>query len=83
MLSKSKVMDLYIEISNAVSISSVADAIKSQMIYIESIEVVKPAYGNEVTIAAIMTIRLKQKSVKLDVISNICEIKGVEFAEEI
>lgn len=83
MLSKSKVMDLYIEFKNAHSISMVADEIKSNMINIVSIEIVKPAYGNTGTVAAILTIRLKKKSVRLDVVTKICEMEGVEFAEEI
>jgi putative Mg2+ transporter-C (MgtC) family protein len=83
MLSKSKVMDLYIEFNNSTSITSVADAIKSQMIHIDSIEILKPTYGNKSAIAAIMTIRLKQKRVRLDVVTKINEIDGVEFVEEI
>lgn len=84
MLSKSKIMDLYIEFSDTASISSVADVIKSDMmIHIESIEIVKPSYGNTNGVAAILTIRLKKKRVRLDVVTKISEIKGVEFAEEI
>ncbi|NLK27745.1 MAG: MgtC/SapB family protein [Clostridiales bacterium] len=83
MLSKSKVMDLYIEFNNSTSITSVADAIKSQMIHIDSIEILKPTYGNKSAIAAIMTIHLKQKRVRLDVVTKINEIDGVEFVEEI
>ncbi|NLP35245.1 MAG: MgtC/SapB family protein [Clostridiales bacterium] len=83
LLSKSKVMDLYIEFSSAAVISYVAEEIRSDMIKIESIEIVKPVYGNVKTVAAILTIRLKQKRVRLDVVTKICEIEGVEFAEEL
>jgi len=83
MLSKSKVMDLYIEFKDAHSISMVADEIKSNMINIVSIEIVKPAYGNTGNVAAILTIRLKKKRVRFDVVAKICEMDGVEFAEEI
>lgn len=83
MLSKSKVMDLYIEFKDAHSISMVADEIKSNMIHITSIEIVKPAYGNTNNVAAILTIHLKKKRVRLDVVTKICAMEGVEFAEEI
>lgn len=83
MLSKSKIMDIYVEISNTVSFSFVLEAMKKLQIRIEAIEVVKPAYSTNVSTAAIMTIRLKQKKLRMDVIANICSIEGVEFAEEI
>jgi putative Mg2+ transporter-C (MgtC) family protein len=84
MLSKSKVMDLYIEFSHSASVTSIVDNIKSHMVHIESMEILKPTYGNnKSTMAAIMTIRLKQKRVRLDVVTKINEIDGVEFAEEI
>lgn len=82
MMSKSKVFDLYIEFNKSVSITTVLDAMKSNNIAIDTIEIVKPSY-NINAVAAIMTIRLKQKRIRVDVISNICSIEGVEFAEEI
>ncbi len=82
MMSKSKVFDLYIEFNKSVSITTVLDAMKSNHIAIDTIEIVKPSY-NVNAVAAIMTIRLKQKRIRVDVISNICAIEGVEFAEEI
>jgi hypothetical protein len=33
--------------------------------------------------AAIMTLRLEHKRLRIDVIANICKIEGVEVAEEI
>lgn len=83
MLSKSKIMDLYIEFSSSVSFSSILEKMKSLNIKIEALEVVKPLYSNNASVAAIMTIKLKQKKMKMDVITNICSIEGVEFAEEI
>jgi putative Mg2+ transporter-C (MgtC) family protein len=83
MLSKSKVLDIYIEFGKSASITSVLDAIKSYMVHIDSIELVKPSYDANATVAAIMTLRLKQKRVRLDVVAKICAIEGVEFAEEI
>lgn len=86
MLSKSKVMDVYLEFSHATSFSSILEAMKKLNIQIEAIDVVKPAYGIGGvcgTVAAIMTIKLKQKKMNMDVITNICSIDGVEYAEEI
>ena len=83
MLSKSKVLDIYIEINKTASITSVLDTVKSYMVHIESIEMVKPTYDSNAAIAAIMTLRLKQKRVRLDVLAKICAIEGVSFAEEI
>lgn len=82
-LSKSKVMDLYIEFNGSASITSVLDTMKSYMVQIDSIEMVKPSYGANSSIAAIMTLKLKKKRVRLDVVAKICTIEGVEFAEEI
>lgn len=82
MLSKSKILDIYIEISKATPISSVLDKIKEHELVIDSIEMVKASYDTN-ALAAIMTLRLKHKRVRLDVIASICAIDGVEFAEEI
>ncbi|MBH1941253.1 MgtC/SapB family protein [Mobilitalea sibirica] len=83
MLSKSKVLDVYVEFSDSTTITSVIDTIKETMAHIDAIEMVKPSYGEKATVAAIMTIRLKKKSIRLDAMARICEIAGVEFAEEI
>jgi len=83
MLSKSKILDIYIEINKTASITLVLDTIKSYMVQIDSIEMVKPTYDSTAAIAAIMTLRMKQKRVRLDVLAKICAIEGVSFAEEI
>jgi putative Mg2+ transporter-C (MgtC) family protein len=83
MLSKSKILDIYIEFNKSASITSVLDTMKSLMVQIDSIELVKPSYDANARVAAIMTLRLKEKRVRLDVVAKICAIDGVEFAEEI
>lgn len=83
LVSKSKIMDLYIEFSNTVPITTVLDTLKGLQVNIETIEIMKPTYGANAQIAAIMTIKLKQKKVRVDVIAKICSLEGVEFAEEI
>jgi len=83
MLSKSKVLDVYIEIGNSASITAILDTMKSFMVTIDSIEMVKPTYGTNATAAAILTLRLKQKRIRLDILARICSIDGIEFAEEI
>jgi len=83
MLSKSKIMEIYLEYSSSVSFSSILEAMKKLDIKIEGIEVVKPTYGTNTSVAAILKIKLKQKKMRMDVITNICSIEGVEFAEEI
>jgi putative Mg2+ transporter-C (MgtC) family protein len=82
MLSKSKVLDVYIEFKKSTSITSMLDTMKSNNVMIDSIEMVKPSYDSSAA-AAIMTLRLKQKRLRVDIIANICSIEGVEFAEEI
>ncbi len=82
MLSKSKVLDIYIEFQKTASISMVLDSIRSNHLHIEAIEMVKSTYDNN-TSGAIMTLRLKKKRIKLDVITELCAIEGVVFAEEI
>lgn len=83
LVSKSKIMDLYVEFSNTVPITSVLETLKSFQINIDNIEIVKPTYGANAQLAAIMTIKLKQKKVRVDVIAKLCSLDGVEFAEEI
>lgn len=83
MLSKSKVLDIYVEFNKAASIASVLDTMKQNEVHIDAIEMVKPSIDTDATAAAIMTLRLKQKRIKLDVITKISAIEGVEFAEEI
>lgn len=82
MLSKSKVLDVYIEFNKSTSITSVLEALKKIDVNIDAIEMVKTSY-NVNAVAAIMTLRLKQKRVRFDILTNICTIEGVEFAEEI
>ena len=83
LVSKSKIMDLYIEFSNTIPFTTVLDTLKGLQVKIETIEIVKPTYGANAQIAAIMTIKLKQKRVRVDVIAKICSLEGVDFAEEI
>lgn len=83
LLSKSKIIDVYIELSRTVPINIVLDSLKSLPLKIDSIEIVKPSYTENSQIAAIMTIQLKEKRVKIDVIAKISGIEGVEFVEEI
>lgn len=83
MLSKSKILDIYIEFATNGSISAILDIIKSYKVEIEAIEMIKPTYNTNSSVAAIMTLRLKEKKVRIDVVAKICSIEGVEFAEEI
>ena len=83
LLSKSKVIDVYMEFSKTVPINTVLEALKSLPLKIDSIEIVKPSYSDGAQIAAIMTIQLKEKKVKVDVIAKISSLEGVEFVEEI
>jgi len=83
MLSKSKVMDIYIEFSKTASLTSILDGMKQINVTMDSIEMIKPTIDNNSTAAAIMTIRLKKRCLKIDVINKINAIDGVEFIEEI
>lgn len=83
LVSKSRSMDLYVEFSNKFPITKVLEEIKNFDVEIETIEIVKPTYGNNAYLAAIMTIKLKKKNVRVDVITEICGLEGVDFAEEI
>ena len=82
MLSKSKMLDVYIEIKKTTPINRVLDQIKMNDISIDSLEMVRASYDTN-AIAVIMTLRLKHQRIRLDIIASICTIEGVEFAEEI
>lgn len=83
MLSKSKVLDIYIEFGKSASLTSVLEEMRQNDVQIDSIEMVKPAIDTNISAAAIMTLRLKKKRVKLDIITKLNSIEGVEFVEEI
>ena len=83
MLSKSKVMDIYIEFSKQIPLTSILDGMRQNELHIDSMEMVKPTIDTSATAAAIMTLRLKKRRLKLDVIDKINAIEGVEFVEEI
>lgn len=82
-LSKSKVLDVYMELNKSTSITAVLDVLKAWDVSVDAVELTKPSYDPNSSVAAIMTLRLKKKRVRLDVITAICAIDGVEFAEEI
>ncbi len=83
LLSKSKILDVYIELSGAVSLISVLESLKDKHSDIHVMEIVKPAYSSKAKLAVTITIVLKKKRSRVDVIAGICDIEGVEFAEEI
>ncbi len=83
MLSKSKIFDVYLEFNKSASINSIIDIIKSNKVSIDNIEIVKPTYDTGASMAAIMTLHLKQKGMRLDVVARISSIEGVEYVEEI
>lgn len=83
MLLRSKVLDVYVEFTKSASITEILDIIKQNNIKIDTIEMVKPTLDTNASAAAIMTLKLKHKRVRLDVLSQICAIDGVAFAEEI
>lgn len=82
-LSKSKVLDIYVEFDKSASISSVLDALKALQVHIDSIEMVKPSYDKNASAAAIMTLKLRQKKIRLETITTIGSLEGVGFVEEI
>lgn len=83
LVSKSRTLDLYVEFSNSVPFPTVLEALKSLQAEIETIEIVKPNYGTNTQLAAIMTLKLKKKKTRVDVIAKLCSLEGVDFAEEI
>lgn len=83
MLAKSKFMDMYIEFDGTSSVNTVLESIKSNMITIEGIEILKPTNKNSSAIAAILTLHLSAKQARLDVVATICQTDGVLLAEEI
>ncbi len=83
MLSKSKVLDVYIEFGKTASITNVLENMKNNEVNIDSIEIVKPSYNSNSSTAAIMTLRLRQKKFRFEIITKINSIEGVEFVEEI
>lgn len=82
-LSKSKILEIYIEFNKSTSFNIIKDDFTLLNIKIDHIEIIKSSYGSDSTVSAIMTIRLKEKRVKLDLIAELCTIQGIEIVEEI
>ncbi|HHT96698.1 MAG TPA: MgtC/SapB family protein [Clostridiales bacterium] len=82
MLSRSKIIDVYIELSEGTTVSNIMDEFKTKGLNVEYIEVVKPQI-NKSGIAMIVAVKNKEKEMRLDTISRIARINGVEFAEDI
>ena len=83
MLSKSKNLDVYVEFGKSALITNVLDNLRQLDLNIESVEMVKPTYGSDASSAAIMTLRLRKKKMRMDVITRSNQIEGIVFAEEI
>ena len=83
LLSKSRVLDLYIEFSNEVPFPSILEALKNLQVEIYNIDIVKPNYGTSAQLAAVMALKLKKRKDRGDIIAKICNLEGVIFAEEI
>ncbi len=83
LVAKSSIIDIYVEFSNAIPITYVLDNIKKFQVQIEAIEIVKPTYGTNAQLAAIITIKIKKKSERVNIIAGICALEGIEYAEEI
>lgn len=82
-LSKTKVLDVYIEFNKKTSFVEIKEDLAKLRVKIEQVEIVKSNYGSDSSVAAIMTLRLKEKRIKLDLIADVCSIDGIEIAEEI
>lgn len=83
-LQKSKTIDVYMEFTSSSVLLPVLEEMKSNGIRIDTIEIIKPYYNEKSGgMAAVMTLRLPGKRGNFDVMTKICEIKGVTFAEEI
>lgn len=83
MLSKSKILNIYVEFSEMASINKVLDGIKSNSIHIDNIEVLRQYYGNNSKVAAILTLRLDQRRNHEKVVTGISKIEGIDFVEDI
>lgn len=82
-VNNARTMEIYIEFSNTASVNTIIQMIKTNALQIENVELIKSSNRNTTSIAAIMTVRLHRKIVRLDAIADICKIEGVEFVEEI
>lgn len=83
LLAKSRLFDVYIEFNSAEKIASSIENIKAAVAEIEGTELVKSAYNNNSSVAAIMTIKLKKDDAIFDTIAVISKIDGIDFVEEI
>ncbi len=82
-LSRSKVMDLYVEFKETADISAFMDKIRVHGIRVVAIEITKPNAGSDAAVATVMTLRLDQKRDHADLLVLISGIQGVKFVEGI
>lgn len=82
LLSRAKVLDLYVEIKEGVSINSIIEGFNVKELTIEYIEITKPQ-SNKSNVALILSVKSRKKEIELDVIARILEIEGIEIVEDL
>ncbi len=80
-LSRSKVMDLYVEFGSISDISSFMARMKVQGISIVELEMTKVNSTSDAEVAAIMTIKSEEAKEHADVMGLISQMPGVKFVE--
>ena len=82
-LSKSKVMDLYVEFRDTTDISTFMTKLKVHDMRVVELELTKVNASNDANVGAIMTIKSEKSQVHADVLEIVSQMQGVRFVEEL
>lgn len=81
MISRSKVMDIYVEFGGVKDISKFMITMNGYGIKVVEIELTKVNATSDAVVAALMTLRSKESKEHSDVLAIISQIQGVKFVE--
>ncbi len=82
-LSKSKVMEVYVEFSQIGHVSGFIEAMREENIRVAEIEMTKVSAASDSAVAAVMTLRSDRKRDHADMLAMVGRVEGVNFAERI
>lgn len=83
MISRSKVLDLYVEFGQTADISTFMSKLRVHGLRVVEIELTKVSSTSDAGVAALMTVKSDEKKEHADVLALVSQMQGVKFVEGI
>ncbi|MCL2564106.1 MAG: MgtC/SapB family protein [Oscillospiraceae bacterium] len=83
LLSKSRSIDLYVELDEAAHIHKLLDHVRTAGMKVTSMESVRPRYDDESRVALLLALHLPTRKPHYELLAEMNEIDYVNFAEEV